>query len=162
MNQSYPPVLPHFSFRSSVQIYKMDFALWMIIDDNPSNLMDAWWHSKTFFSAPLSSPFFRSLLTAFASEDLDQLRFSSLRIKSKTWSHHSLRDYQCSGFITTWRSNTNIYGNDSCFVILTINSECTTNSITQLIDQRLALYMLYCIWNLISPGLVKSVSFRWD
>ena len=41
MNQSYPPVVPHFSFRSSVQIYKMDFALWMIIDDNPPNLMDA-------------------------------------------------------------------------------------------------------------------------
>ena len=40
-NQSYPPVLPHIYFCSSVQINKMDFALWMIIDDNPSNLMDA-------------------------------------------------------------------------------------------------------------------------
>ena len=48
---------------------------------------------------------------------------------------------------------------DSCFVILTINSDCATNSITLLTDQRLALYMLYCIWDLISPGLVKSVSF---
>ena len=40
-NQPYPPVLPHISFCSSVQIYKMDFALWMIIDDNPPNLMVA-------------------------------------------------------------------------------------------------------------------------
>ena len=139
----------------------MDFALWMIIDDNPSNLMDARWHLMTFFSAPLSSPFFRSLLTAFASGDLDQLRFTSLRIKSKTWSHHSLRDYQCSGFISTWRSNTNIWQRQ-----LLCDSDnqqwVQSNSITLLIDQRLALYMLYCIWDLISLGLGKSVSFSWS
>ena len=110
-------------------------------------LDDHWWQSiqshgclmtfEEFFSAPLSSPFFRSLLTAFASEDLDQLRFSSLRIKSKTWSHHSLRDYQCSGFISTWRSNTNIWQRQ--LLCDSDNQQWVPNSITLLIDQRLAL-----------------------
>ena len=161
MNQSYPPVLPHFSFRSSVQIYKIDFALWMIIDDNPPNLMDAWWHLKNFFSAPLSSPFFRSLLTAFASEDLDQLRFSSLKIKSKTWSHHSLRDYQCSAFISTWRSNTNIWQRH--LLCDSDNQQWLHNKFLNSVDWPAfgALDAILHHWDLISLGSGKSVSFSW-
>ena len=161
MNQSYPPVLPHFSFRSSVQIYKIDFALWMIIDDNPPNLMDAWWQLKNFFSAPLSSPFFRSLLTAFASEDLDQLRFSSLKIKSKTWSHHSLRDYQCSAFISTWRSNTNIWQRH--LLCDSDNQQWLHNKFLNSVDWPAfgALDAILHNWDLISLGSGKSVSFSW-